>query len=382
MTRSLTLAVACGLGFVFAIPAHAAGHGTEAWRDFARRSMMPDYAWSGAPSAQDVAPRLRDNVRMSLQDARHVVRLFSDRGGMRRSLNLAVDRGYGSGAAQRNHSSTSAPDLTVRLTPLRSQLFDASYEQDLGVRGRIGVSALIAQQQYATPGFGLLGAFTPNFHDTAESGKGEISHGQGMRVDYRLPLNDRVTWRANAQSRLDMRSFESIHGIYAEPGDFDLPARLGAQVEWQVSADFALSFGVDRVYYGAITPFTSPALPARLLSLMADGSAPAFAWEDLTVYSLEGQLDDRWRGQWTLRYTTRQQPSASVDMYQQVLESEYTNINLMLGYQRDITRTGALRLTASYAPSMAFLGPGPAFSSRTYSRGAVAELEAAWVMAF
>lgn len=382
LTRSMGLAAACGLGFVLAAPAQAAGNGTEAWRDFARRSMMPDYSWNDAPAAQDVAPSLRNTAFSSLRGSRQVLHMQLGRSAMHRSLSLAVDRGYGSGAVQSTNTSLQAPDLATRLTPLRSQMFDASYEQDFGPRGRVGVSALMARQQYATPGFGLLGTFTPSVSVNAETARGETAHGQGMRVDYRVPVTDQLAWRASAQSRLDMRTLESVHGIYAEPGDFDLPARLGAQVEWQARSDFALSFGVERVYYGEVIPFTSPALPARLLSLMADGSAPAFGWKDLTVYSLEGQFDDRWHGQWSMRYTTRQQPSASVKLYQQVLESEYTNTNLMLGYQRDVLRAGALRLTASYAPSMAFLGPGPAFSSRTYTRGAVAEFEAAWVMAF
>ena len=179
-----------------------------------------------------------------------------------------------------------------------------------------------------------------------------------------------------------MNALESVHGIYAEPGDFDLPARFGTQLEWRAGANLALALGVERVYYGDITPFTSPALPTRLLSLMADGSAPAFAWSDLTVYSAEGRVADRWRGEWSLRFSTRQQPSPTAALYRQVLDPEYTNTNLAFGYQRELNRWGELRLTASYAPSMAFLGPGPVFASRTYTRGAIGEFEASWVLPF
>lgn len=382
-TRSMALAIAFGLGFVFVAPAQAAGHGTEAWRDFARRSMMPDYAWNEAPAAKQLAPSLRDRAMLSRGVRGHESQLISNRGALHRSLSLAVGRGFGAGVEHSNLSPVQAPDLTVRLSPLHNQMFDASYEQDLGTRGRFGVSALVARQQYATPGFGLLGAIGASVQSSGQVvAQSEVVHGQGLRLDYRLPMTENLAWRASAQSRLDMRALESVHGVFAEPGDFDLPARLGAQVEWQASSNLALMFGVERVYYGEITPFTSPSLPTQLLSLMADGSAPAFAWNDLTVYSLEGQVEDRWHGQWVMRYSTRQQPSASAELYRHVLESEYTNTNVTLGYQRTVSNVGVLRLTASYAPSMAFLGPGTAFSSRTYAQGATTEFEAAWVMAF
>lgn len=378
--KTTMLAAACGLGMMLSFPAQAAG--TQAWRDFARRSLTPDYGWNDAPAAKQLAPTLRGAAFGNARGSDRVVYLLQGASSLHRNLSLGVDHLQGSVAGSGATTSLQAPELSSRLSPLHSTLFDATYEQDIGSRGRIGISALMAQQQYATPGFGLLPGLRTTDAFSSRTVSGDNSSGHGVRLDYVVPVGERLSWHATVQSRLDMNTLESVHGIYAEPGDFDLPARVGAKVEWRANAHLALAMGLERVYYSDITPFTSSALPARLLSLMADGSAPSFAWQDLTVYSAEGRLADRWQGEWSLRYSTRQQPSPSAALYRQVLEPEYTNTNVALGYQRGLSHWGQVLLNVSYAPSMAFLGPGPAFASRTYSRGAIAEFEAAWILPF
>lgn len=360
-------------------PMLAAAQGTEAWHDFARRSLTPDYSWNEVPSAPQLAPQLRDVAGISRSSGQSLSLSWgSEQSRARHSLSLTWDQVAGTGA---NLNSVQAVDLSVHLSPLQSRFLGASYEQDVGSHGRFAVSALVSRQQYATPGFGISSGITvPGISNDAW--RGETVSGHGVRLDYRLPVGDRLAWQWTAQSRLDMDALESVHGIYAEPGDFDLPARLGTQVQWQALRNLSVSLGIERVYYGQITPFTSPVLPDRLLSLMADGSAPDFAWRDLTIYSAEGRWSDHWQGEWSLRYNTRQQPSPTAALYRQALQSEYTNVNVTFGYHRGLRSWGEMHLTASYAPSMAFLGPGPAFASQTYARGATTEFEASWLMRF
>jgi hypothetical protein len=133
--------------------------------------------------------------------------------------------------------------------------------------------------------------------------------------------------------------------------------------------------------YSEIDAFTSAALPTRFLSLLADGGSPAFAWRDLTIYSLEGSVADRTGGQWSLRYTTRQQPAPTSDLLRRALESEFTDTNVALGYRRGLGDFGRLSLAASYAPSRYFLGASP-YVRRDLGNGSQMEFEASWSLAF
>lgn len=379
--RSL-LSLACVACLCAGSSALAAGHEGPSWREFARRSMMPDYAWNNAPSAQSLAPTLRDQVFGARGQS---LTLALSGGGTAVQRSLTVSFGEAAGHDKPGSSVTGPVDLTARGSPLRNQFLDATFEQDFTGGSRLGVSALVARQQFATPGFGLARGIADSViagYGHRSTGVAETVSGHGMRLNYQMPMGERTAWLWTAQSKLEMNPFESVRGIYAEPGDFDLPARLGTQFEWQATPGATLALGMERVYFSQVTPFTSAALPMRLLSLMGDGNAPAFAWRDLTVYSAEARFADRWQGQWLARYSTRQQPSPTIELYQRALASEYTDTNLMFGYRRHLGGAGELALTASYAPSMAFLGPGPVFASRTYSQGAVAEFEALWVVPF
>lgn len=378
------LTLACLAGLTTGGMAQAAGQDTPSWREFARRSIMPDYAWSDAPPAQSLAPTLRDQV-FGARSIGFTLALSDARASVQRSLTLSLrDAPAGSG-----HGAITAPgalDLTTRESPLRSQFFDTTFHQDVENLGRLSVSALIARQQFATPGLGL----TRGFHHEAGASFGgrevrpgtESVTGHGVRFSYRMPVGSRLAWAWSAQSKLEMNSFESVRGIYGEPGDFDLPARMGGLLEWQATQGVSFALGAERVYFSQITPFTNTALPARLLSLMGDGNAPSFAWRDLSVYSAETRIDDRWQGQWLLRYTTRQQPTPTAALYEQALAAEYTDVNWVFGYRRGVRGIGEFALTASYAPSMAFLGPGPVFAPQTYASGAVTEFEASWIVPF
>lgn len=365
----------------------AEAQGTESWREFARRSMMPDYSWNTAPSAQSLAPSLHDLfVARGTVAAR--INLNGQSSTANRSLSLYLDTTRGFNAERSGTTQVQTVDFEQRQSPLQNRLLDATYEQDAGEKGRLGLSALVAQQQFATPGFGLmtdvseaLALMPGGLRSNTLQAPSEVSKGHGVRLDYRLALTNTVAWQWTAQSKLAFDAFRSVWGMDAEPGKFDLPARLGWQTEWQASHSLALVLGMERVYYSDIQPFTSIALPARLLSLMADGNAPAFAWQDLTVYSAEGRLRDQWGGEWALRYSTRQQPLPTAALYQRALSTEYAQSNIALGYRHQLW-VGSLNLTASYAPSMAFLGPGPVFSQRTFSQGAKAEFEAIWAIPF
>lgn len=381
--RTAALAAACSACLLMGFSAQASAEGAESWREFARRSMMPDYSWNDAPSAASLAPTLRSTV-FGARSKSVTLALSGGNGAVRRSLNVSFDATSGTGVDTHSITPVRAVDFQNRQSPLRSRFIDTTYEQDVRGGGTFGVSALIAQQQFATPGFGLMaGMYESELLGASalRAGPSEVVSGQGVRLDYRLPLNQQFAWRWTAQSKLEMNTFDSVRGIYAEPGNFDLPARLGLQAEWNARGNLAFTLGMEQVYFSDITPFTSNALPARLLSLMSDGQAPAFAWRDLTVYSAEGRYADRWQGEWLLRYSTRQQPFPTSELYRRALHSEYTDTNLMFGYQRALG-LGEIALTASYASSMALLGPGSAFSSRTYSRGANAEFEAFWVVPF
>ncbi len=376
MFAALSLGVAASAGA-------ANPGGMEPWREYALRSVTPSYSWSDSAPAAAAAPSVLDVVR-----GRHFASVSLRFGGhgAPRELSLSFDQAPVGTAGAPGASEFAPVDFQSRSTSLHNDLMGASYSHSFAHVGTFGVTALFAQQYYASPGLGLAAGYDPaqneRFFDMQRPAWREAVSGQGVRMSFGSRQYGDWSWGLVAQSRIGVDAFQSVYGIYAEPGDFDLPARMSAQLGWQALPSATLSLGVERVYYSQIKPFTSTAMPARLLSLMASGGAPEFAWQDLTVYSVEGRMQDRWDGEWSLRVSSRQQPVPTAGLYQQALEGEFASRSYAMGYQRGFGRFGRLSVAASHASSMAFLGAGSLYGNSASSRGSQTEVEVAWAVPF
>jgi len=372
------LAIACGVGLLLAASVEAAPREDTLgpWREYARHGVMPEYSWN------HVEPATAPTVLSSLRQARNA------RSGASRSalgspfavLSLrysAAPAGYDPAAI-----SPVSGLLSRDRSAINNEFVASSIGRDLGAAGQLELTAVVAHQRYASAGFGTAPWIArEDLMGLRSDAAYERSTGHGVRLAYSAPINDGLSWNVTLQSRLDMDAFESFRGVYADAGDFDLPARVQTQLQWDVSHAAVLAFGVERVFYSDISAFTSATLPTRFLSLLGDGNSPEFAWRDLTIYSVQGAYADTRGSEWSLRFTTRQQPSPTSALLERAMQREFTDTNVALGFRRELGAIGQLWLAASYAPSRYFLGASP-YARRDIGSGSQVELEALWSIPF
>lgn len=280
----------------------------------------------------------------------------------------------------------SQPAWTATLS---GQAFDADYQGSrlalsTGGSQEFGLTAIVARQQFATRGFGY-GAWD-GVQPRRQIGVGtdlvESAEGSGVRLDYAQVGNDLDwRWQLALQSRIEMDAFNAFRGVYAEPGDFDVPGFVRAALETDLAPGVSLQLEAQRVFYSEVTAFAAAALPTRFLSLLGDGTSPSFAWRDLTVYAVEGRLADHWGGQWSLRASTQEQPKPTSAILDRALSELYAEHNLALAYRIQRPGLGELAIGASYAPETYFLGASP-YLSRQFAPGEQVEFEAHWSFAF
>lgn len=376
--KHATLVLACGAGLCAAFGAQANAADTMSqWREYARRGLTPEYSFE-EPTGPNLAPTLLSSHR-ELRSLGEVRLGFATSDG----LTLSVD--FAESAAGYFDAAPVAEGrlLSRERSGINSEFVSSSVGLPFLGDGRVSLTAVVARQRYASAGFGAApwGAQEELTGLREDAFRHEVSTGHGVRVDYDFPLNEHFSWNVGAQSRLDMDAFESYRGVYADRGDFDIPARLRTGLQWNATRSVALGLGIERVFYSDIEAFTSAALPTRFLSLLGDGSSPEFAWQDLTVYSLEGLVADRTGAEWVLRWTSRQQPAPTSALLRRALEEDFTNTNLALGYRRALGDFGHLWLAASYAPSQYFLGALP-YARRDLVDGSQVEFEALWSIPF
>lgn len=374
---TLCLALCAALG---SATASASADRLEQWREYAAASIAPDFDWYRPAAA--VAPSMLPSADAALSDADFMVR-----GLALRFSALDGGRGWGSSALStpvpRNtafnmQGNLSGRSISANYTGTRLGLQGSSF-------GEFGISAVVARQQYATQGFGY-GEWDGSYDERRTLGIGtgvhESSTGSAVRFDWRRPFGE-AGWLVDAavQSRIEMDPFKAYRGVYSEAGDFDIPGFARLALEAPLGERVSVVGEVQRVFYREIPTFTSASLPTRFLALLGDGASPEFAWRDLTVYAVEARLRDDFRGQWSLRLASQQQPRPTSDLLDRALDELYSDQNIAVAYQRDTLRWGELRIGASYSPVTYFLGSAP-YLQRGFQTGRQLEFEAQWTLPF
>lgn len=369
--RRTALALACTL---LAPCAATAGDGMQqAWKAYAQRMMSPGFAWAAPVDA--APPTVLDAQRARLADADSLVMVSLASIG---SLQIDVGDGrFGFGFEQ-----GAADQLQQAFATFGSSFAATTLTRALDSDSALSLSAIVAEQRFATPGFGSSVWIDPQPRiGIMRHGSHEIANGSGVRLAFDRRLDDAFGWTVMLQSRLEMDAFKTYRGVYSEAGDFDIPGFVQTGLRWSPSSRIELSADVQRVFYSEVDTFTSASLPTAFLSLLGDGSSPEFAWRDLTVMSVEAATLSRNGARWSLRYSTQQQPRPSSDILDLVLSEQYSDTNLALGFEQPLGAFGRISLAASYSSAGYFLGTSP-FVQHDFDAGSQLEFEAQWALRF
>ncbi len=342
------------------------------WHDYALSSITPQFSWAVLPASYG-APRVLDNYSGDVEKAP----LFEARNALATHLGISVATGTVS------DTPSVLPNQPAHLVDLpqpglQRTVIAPTLAREWGDRGSIRLTGVLAYQRFASLG---LGTTVTDGWAPLPTRFGDSSYGAGARVDVSSVLGDGLRWNLGYQSRVGMGAFANYRGVFADPGDFDIPASAMASVSYALTPRFGMDVGVQRVMYSAITPFTSSNLPTRFLALLGDGSSPVFAWRDLNVYSVGWTLHDADIGNVMLRYTTRQQPIPTSTLLANALAPATANDMISLGWSRGFGAHSSLSFLASYATSPYYLLM-PSYLARSDGTASQFEFEALWSMRF
>jgi hypothetical protein len=342
------------------------------WRTYALASITPAFSWAARPSRPAI-PNVLDRYGAGT-DARFLLELGNV---PQTSLSVSFSSGLVSEMPAPGRVRFDASPVPTGPGIERS-LIAPSLSYRVGDATQVSVSAVIAEQRFATLGMGVSDL---DYLPASAVLRGNRSHGAGGRLDLGGTLAGNWHWTAGYQSRVNMDAFSNYRGVFAEPGKFDIPANANFGVAYDFTPMFGMEFGVERVMYSDITPFTSAALPTRVLALLGDGASPVFEWQDLTVYSVGWTMRQGERGNFALRYSTRQQPSPTSALLKRALDADRAAHTISLGWSHDVSRDAHLGFLASYASSPYFLGM-PSWRVPQDGTAQQFEFEAYWLTRF
>ena len=221
-----------------------------------------------------------------------------------------------------------------------------------------GVSPVLGYQTFQAEG---LGSFAPyssspsnlsnNAHDT--------SLGWGVRVGYLGKLAPWFSVGASYQTEMEMQKFTKYSGLFAEGGDFDIPANWTVGVAIKPAESFTVAFDVQQIYYSKTESIGNPMLPNLMTARLGDNGGAGFGWKDVTAYKLGLQ----WVASpsLTLRagYAYAKQPIPESEVLFNILAPGTIEQHITLGASANVGAKTKLNFAVVRALSHSVTGPNP-----------------------
>lgn len=156
-----------------------------------------------------------------------------------------------------------------------------------------------------------------------------------------------------------MSEFERYKGLFAEQGDFDIPASWQAGVAVMATEDITLLLDVQQIFYSQIKSINNPIIPNLQTSLLGNDDGAGFGWKDMTIvkFGIMYELPEMW----TLYggYSYSQQPIPDSEVLFNILAPGVVEHHITLGCSKSINSSNEIVLGIMYAPAGKVSGSNP-----------------------
>ncbi len=258
-----------------------------------------------------------------------------------------------------------------------SQAFlDITWGKKLNDRFSLGISAVLVAQMFKSTGIGTFAPFTETFAasggtqlpDSLTNNGHDWSFGGGLKVGLHAPLSDSFSFGLAYQTKMYMNKFDDYSDLFAEQGDFDIPANLRFGVTFHANEDLAFNFDFEYVWYSQVDSvgnsisnlFTCPTvnpLGTDLSNCLGGDTGAGFGWNNMAVY----KVGMAWRaGQdWTWRagYNYGKQPIPESEMTFNILAPAVIESHITAGFTFSRVKNREWNVALMIAPNKSVTGP-------------------------
>ena len=234
-----------------------------------------------------------------------------------------------------------SPSLAYKITPDHS----------------IGIAVNIAYQRFKAYGIPpMFGFFSESPSNMSDNGY-DSAWGWGGRIGYTGKITPELTIGATYATKTYMGSFDKYKGLFAEQGDFDIPANWGVGVAWKATPELTLAADYMRIQYSDVKSIGNPIDNLYTGNLFGSSNGPGFGWDDVNVYKLGAAYQ---MGDWTLRggYAYASQPIPESETYLNILAPGVVQHHLTLGATWATSKTGELSFNYVHAFEKTVNGSG------------------------
>jgi len=222
---------------------------------------------------------------------------------------------------------------------LRQLFIAVTYAQKMG-NISWGVSPILAYQTFEAKGLSAFGGLSNDAANLSDNGE-STSTGFGAKIGVQAKVGGGVTLGASYQSEMAMSEFDEYAGLFANKGDFDIPATATIGIAVEVAPKNTVVFDIQQIYYSEIGAIANPAsnfagcMGGDSTQCLGGSNGAGFGWEDMTVYKLGYQwemADMTWRA----GYSKGDQPIPETEVNFNILAPAVIEEHLTFGLTKDM----------------------------------------------
>jgi len=249
------------------------------------------------------------------------------------------------------YAGTAGVDLSqLFITPTFSYRFDND--------AAIGVSAVLAYQRFEAKGISSFGMLSTSPDDLSNNGH-ENSYGAGINLGFMLPVGSQVTIGGGYRSKVYMTEFDDYKGLFAEEGDFDIPASATIGLAWKTTQSLTFLLDVQKTWYSDVDSIGNAMMPAmgncmmgQSASCLGGDDGMGFGWDDMTTVKLGVQYEAGNDWTWRAGYSHGDQPIDDSEVFFNILAPGVMEEHFTAGFTKTFDNgTQEINFAAMYAPS-------------------------------
>jgi len=267
---------------------------------------------------------------------------------------------FGGGAAGGNG------DAGVNLTQL---FINTTYARKVADKVSLGVSAIAVYQTFNAKGLGNFAGFSADPANLSNKGT-DTSTGFGLKIGVHAEVAPGFTIGASYQTEMNMTEFDDYAGLFAEQGDFDIPATYTVGIAWDTSSKTTLTADIQVINYGDVAAIANP------IGRLTDGSCVAgamggsgsgclgasngagFGWDDMTIIKLGYQWEQNADWIWRVGISNGDQPIPESETLFNILAPAVIETHITGGFTTKLANS-ELSAALMYAPSTSVKGTNP-----------------------
>lgn len=241
-----------------------------------------------------------------------------------------------------------------------AQLFiNASYAKKINDKHSVGASLIFAYQQFKADGLTQFGTFSTDNTKLTNNGD-DTSTGFGAKIGWQGEIVPSIVLGASYQTKMSMSEFDDYAGLYAEGGDFDIPATFALGVAWDINDTSKLVVDVQTIYYSDVNSIANPF--ANLFTgpsgALGGSQGAGFGWDDMTIVKVGYewlQNDMTWR----VGLSNGSQPIPDSEVMFNILAPAVMETHLTFGFTKPLGESSEFDFAFMYAPANDVTGPNP-----------------------